>query len=330
MSDASVATHTETPVRHVIAIVGPTAAGKSALAEDLALVRGGEIVSADSMQVYRGMDVGTAKVPAAERRVPYHCIDLVEPGAEFSAALYQRAARTAIAEIATRGGLPVVVGGTGLYVRAALDVMEFAAGQVASPARERLEHEAETLGAEVLHERLAAVDPAAAALIHPNNVRRTIRALELAEAGESYAERSEGFGHRVSYYPTEYIGLALPRQVLYERIGTRVDAMLAEGLLDEIADLLDAGLRKAITAAQAIGYKEFVPVIDGLASIEDAAESVKQATRRYAKRQLTWFRADPRVRWIDVTELSPERVLERAVDLLESDEPAPYPFGEGE
>lgn len=316
--------------RQVIAVVGPTGVGKSSLADALAAAHRGEIVSADSMQVYRGMDVGTAKVPVAERLVPYHCIDLVEPGEEYSAALYQRAAREAIDDILARDLLPVVVGGTGLYVRAALDVLEFPSGELVTPLRAQLEADAERLGGPAMYERLRELDPDAAALIHVNNVRRMIRAIEMVHAGTSYATQADGFSSRDPHYATCFIGLALPRLALYERIGARVDEMLSAGLLEEIEGLLDAGLRGAITASQAIGYKEFVPVIEGRTPLEDAIETVKQATRRYAKRQLTWFKADERVRWIDVTEMSPERVLERAWQLVESDEPAPYPFGAGE
>lgn len=314
----------------VVAVVGPTAVGKSSLAEDLAIQRGGEIVSADSMQVYRGMDMGTAKTPADERRVPYHCLDLVDPGTEYSAALYQRSARAAIDDILTRGLLPVVVGGTGLYVRAALDDLEFPRGELTSSLRSELEDDAERLGGPAMHARLKELDPDAAALIHVNNIRRVIRALEMVYEGTSYSRQAEGFTHRAAHYPTEFLGLALPRLELYERIGARVDAMIEGGLLEEIEALLDSGLRGALTASQAIGYKEFIPVIDGNTALERAVEEVKQATRRYAKRQLTWFKADERVRWIDVTGMSPKRVLKRAGQLLESGEPSPYPFGEGE
>ncbi len=308
---------------HVIAIVGPTAVGKSSLAEDLTLRLDGEIVSADSMQVYRGMDIGTAKPPAGERRAGYHLIDAVEPGTPFSAALYQRLAREAIEDIAARGKAPLVCGGTGLYVRAALDDMRFPAGDHESQTREQIETLAEEIGPEALHARLRALDPESAALIHPNNVRRTIRALEMAEAGVSYAQQAAGFTERRPFYPATYLGLSMDRERLYERIDARVDAMLAAGLLDEIRQLLDAGLREALTAQQAIGYKEFVPVLESGAPIEDAVAQVKLASRRYAKRQLTWFRADNRIRWIDVTSLSTAETLARAISLLESDEPQP-------
>jgi tRNA dimethylallyltransferase len=285
----------------VVAIVGPTAVGKTALAEELALRLDGEIVSADSMQVYRGMDIGTAKPEAGDGRVHYHLIDVVEPGAPFSAALYQELAREAIDDIAARGRVPIVCGGTGLYIRAALDDLRFPAGEQESQLRSDLEALAAEIGAAALHERLRAIDPPSAALIHANNVRRTLRALEMAEEGVSYADQASGFSARGEYYPTTQIGLDMPRERLYARIDARVDAMVDDGLLDEVRRLLDAGLRKALTARQAIGYKEFVPVLEGDVPLCEAVAAVKQASRRYAKRQLTWFRADPRVRWIDAS-----------------------------
>ncbi|HET6350902.1 MAG TPA: tRNA (adenosine(37)-N6)-dimethylallyltransferase MiaA [Coriobacteriia bacterium] len=302
----------------VVAVVGPTAVGKSALAEHIAVRLGGEIVSADSMQVYRGMDIGTAKTPSAERRVPYHCIDLAEPGDAYSAALYQRAGRAAIADIASRGKLPVVVGGTGMYVRALLDPWEFPAGeQVDNPVRERLEQLADELGADGLHLYLRDKDPRSAELIHPNNVRRVVRALEMLEQGVSYADQHAGFASRESLYDVSVIGLTMEREALYQRINARVDEMLAAGLLDEVRCLLEAGLRAGITAQYAIGYKELVPVLEGARELSDAVDEIKQSTRRYAKRQLTWLRSDERVRWIDVTDLTFEQAAEAALAAIE-------------
>lgn len=293
--------------------------GKSTIGDLLAARLGGEIVNADSMQVYRGMDVGTAKVPCVERRVPYHCLDLVDPGEPYSAALYQRDARAAIDDIMARGLVPVIVGGTGLYVRAALDEFAFPAGEIGSNLREALEARAAEIGAEGLHAELAAADPASAALIHPNNVRRTVRALEMLAEGRSYADQASGFAIRCAHYPgTRYLGLTMDRTALYERIDSRVDAMIGSGLIEEVRDLLASGYRDALTAAQAIGYKELVPVVDGSVDLGDAVAAIKQATRRYAKRQLTWFRADPRVQWLDVTGLSPSSAADALLDLLES------------
>ncbi len=305
---------------HVPAVVGPTGAGKTVVAEELALRLGGEIVSADSMQVYRGMDIGTAKHPAGDWRVPHHCIDLVDPGTPYSAALYQRDARCAIEDVAAHGKTPVLVGGTGLYVRAALDEMHFPAGDESSPVRSDLQKELEQHGPEALYALLVERDPDAAALIHRNNTRRVMRALEVLEdSGVSYAETKEHFSDRIPYYRATYIGLTLDRDALYARIDARVDAMLDAGLLGEVERLLEAGYRGALTAAQAIGYKELVPVIDGSGNLGIAVAAIKQASRRYAKRQLTWFHADPRVHWIDVTKLSTAQTADAALALLESE-----------
>ena len=311
---------------HVIAIVGPTGVGKSAAAEELAVRIDGEIITADSMQVYRGMDIGTAKQPREARRVPHHCINQVEPGEPYSAALYQRAARNRIEDVAARGKAPILVGGTGLYVRAALDVMDFPAGHAASGTRAALQKDLDLHGPEALYARLVDIDPDAAALIHRNNSRRVLRALEMLEdADVSYAESLEHFAERTPYYPARFIGLTMDRDVLYKRIDDRVDAMMGAGLLDEVAGLLAAGYRNALTAAQAIGYKELVPVLDGSGDIDSAVAAIKQASRRYAKRQLTWFRADPRVRWLNVTNLSLAETVEAMLALLESDAGKPGP-----
>jgi tRNA dimethylallyltransferase len=314
----------------VIAVVGATGTGKSKLADALATRLGGEIVSADSMQVYKGMDIGTAKMPPEERSVAYHCIDLVDPGTPFTAALYQRAARTAVEGIKARGTVPVVCGGTGLYVRVALDDFAFDEGRDANEARERLTAQAEGLGAEGFHALLAARDPQSAALIHPHNVRRVVRAFELLEQGTSYAQQHEGFDSFKAYYPVRYVGIAVEPAVLYRVIERRVDAMVEAGLLGEVRALINAGFSAAVTARQAIGYKELVPVLAGECRLEDAVARIKQATRRYAKRQGTWFRRDVRIPWIDATHLHERALagelrnedftgslLERALELVE-------------
>lgn len=304
----------------VIAVVGPTAVGKSALAEALALDLGGEIVSADAMQVYRGMDIGTAKPSADEHFVRYHCIDLVDPGEAYSAARFQHDARAAFADIARRGCVPILCGGTGLYVRAALDDWSFPRGEAATPARERLEALAAEIGPEKLHALLAERDPEAAVRIHPNNIRRVVRALEMLESGTSYAEQAARFAERESVYDAVMLGVAMDRERLHARIDERVDRMLAAGLLEEVRTLISRGFREALTAAQAIGYKELVPVVAHGADLGEATAAIKQATRRYAKRQMTWFRADPRIMWLDVTELSPEQTRSAALRLVESRE----------
>ncbi|MDZ4169420.1 MAG: tRNA (adenosine(37)-N6)-dimethylallyltransferase MiaA [Coriobacteriia bacterium] len=308
----------DTSTLRVLAVVGPTCVGKSDVAERLALADDGEIVSADAMQVYRGMDIGTAKPSLTKRMVPYHCVDLVDPGTPYSAALFQRDAREAIAGCAARGRLPIVCGGTGLYVRAALDPLSFPppAERDADTTRERYGALAAELGPQGLHALLADRDPKSAALIHPNNVRRVLRALEMADEGVSYATQACGFSERTSIFAAAFLGLTMERRALYERIDRRVDSMMAAGLLAEVELLVRSGFREALTAAQAIGYKEFVPVLDGALSVDEAVASVKMATRRYAKRQLTWFRADERIRWVDVTDLSPAETLAAAQEAL--------------
>ena len=289
------------PEDRVIAIVGATGVGKSSVADSVARALDAEIVSADSMQVYRGMDIGTAKVAEAERGVPYHCLDLVDPGQPYSAALFQRDARKAIEDIHARGKRVIMCGGTGLYVRAALDDMRFPAGeQVANPVRERYERIAAEEGPERLHAMLAEVDPDSAALIHPNNVRRVVRAFEMLDEGVSYAEQNSGFDSFSPYYDSLYFGLVMDTDRLYAAIDRRVDAMMEAGLLDEVAGLVDRGFADAITSSQAIGYKEFLPVLAGEGSLEEAVESVKRSTRRYSKRQRTWFKRDPRIEWFEV------------------------------
>jgi tRNA dimethylallyltransferase len=304
--------------RAVVAVVGPTASGKTEVAELLALDLPGEIVSADSMQVYRGMDIGTAKPAPGERLVPYHCLDLVDPGEAYSAARFQRDAREAITSIAARGSWPVVTGGTGLYVRAALDDMAFPPGERDSVVRGRYEDLARQLGPQALHDLLAERDPASARLLHPNNVRRVVRALEMLDQGRSYADQASRFSERESIYDACIVGLRMDRERLYARVDARVDDMISGGLVEEVARLLQAGYRHAVTAAQAIGYKELVPVLEEGADLDAAVAEIKRATRRYAKRQMSWFDADPRVAWLDVTDLTPVRAAEAAHTLVES------------
>jgi tRNA dimethylallyltransferase len=301
----------------VLAVVGPTASGKSALAEELGVRLDGEIVSADSMQVYRAMDIGTAKTPIDARRVPLWCVDIADPGEPFSAALFQKAARDAIGDIASRGKVPVLAGGTGLYVRAALDRMEFPSGHQSTPMRAHYESIAAAEGGPALHALLTSRDPESAAAVHPNNVRRVVRALEMLDEGVRYADKLAGFAARSSVYDTRWIGLHVEREELYRRIGARVDGMLADGLLGEVSSLLDSGFRSALTASQAIGYKELVSVVEGESDLNEAVEAIKQATRRYAKRQLTWFRADPRITWIDTTHLTMAQAADTVMGTLD-------------
>jgi tRNA dimethylallyltransferase len=303
----------------VVSVVGPTASGKSDVADILAARLGSEVVSTDAMQVYRGMDIGTAKTPPAERRAPLRCIDLAEVDQVFSVALYAEEAHTVIDGLVGEGRVPVLCGGTGLYVRAALENMEFPPGeQVANPVRERYEALAAELGPQAFHRLLAERDPQSAALVHPNNVRRVVRAFELLEQGTSYAAEHETLHVRQDRHSTLHVGLTLPRELLYERINARVDRMFEAGLLDEVAGLCERGLRKGSTARQAIGYKELIDVLDGTASLDEAVAAVKQASRRYAKRQLTWFKADGRIRWLEAADRSAESLADEIAGMLYS------------
>ena len=300
--------------RPVIAVVGPTASGKTAVAQQLALRLDGEVLSADSMQVYRGMDIGTGKIAPAERLVPHHGLDLVDPGEAFSAALYQRYARPVLADIDARGRQPIVAGGTGFYVRAALDDYRFPAGeQVANPVRERYQRIVEDEGPMRAWELLAERDPESAQLIHPNNAVRVVRALELLEAGESYARQKAALASIPAWAPATWVGLRVDPARLAERIDRRVDAMFDAGLVDEVNALLNRGFEAALTAASAIGYKEVVAALRGRCTLDEAREDVKSATRRYAKRQRTWFRADERIRWFDADDADGQRGLDALV-----------------
>lgn len=278
---------------------GPTASGKTRLAVDLALGFGGEIVSADSMQVYRGMDIGTAKPSAAERRgVPHHLLDVVEPSDSFSLVEYLAPARAAVADIAARGRLPVLAGGTGLYIQSLVDNIQFEDIAADPVHRLALEQAWEREGAQRMWERLRACDPTLAGTLHPNNRGRVLRALEVYElTGTPMSELQRRSRTAPSPYRPCMLGLCFNRrESLYERIDRRVDDMLERGLLEEAAAL--HARRLSATASQAIGYKELFAYFSGLCSLEEAVSLVKQSSRRYAKRQLTWLRRDNRVNWL--------------------------------
>lgn len=309
------------PSKSVICIEGPTASGKSKLAEAIAMALDGEIISADSMQIYRGMNIGTAKVPKSERSVAYHCIDIVDPGEPYSAALFQRDARTAIEDIHKRGKTAVLCGGTRLYTQAALDAMDFASGDSDNPTRAEYTRLLEEIGANQLHALLAERDPESAALIHPNNTRRVIRAFEMLEEGESYARRKEAFKSIPPYLPRVKLALDVERELLYERINTRVDDMVKDGLVEEVEALLEGGFKTALTSPQAIGYKEIVAYLEGNATFDEALEQIKQATRRYAKRQLSWLRSDSEITWLHANEGITDKLVESAIQLAKKGMP---------
>ncbi|MGI5322178.1 tRNA (adenosine(37)-N6)-dimethylallyltransferase MiaA [Actinomadura nitritigenes] len=295
----------------MIAVVGATAAGKSDLAVELALRLGGEAVNADSMQLYRGMDIGTAKLTPAEMRgVPHHLLDVWDVTETASVAEYQRLSADVIAEIRARGRVPVLVGGSGLYVRAALDRLEFPGTDPA--VRARLEGELESEGSAALHARLRERDPAAAEAILPSNGRRIVRALEVIEiSGRPFTatlpEHVYRYGHVVQ------IGLGVPRETLDERIALRVRRMWDAGLVDEVRVLEKRGLRDGLTAGRALGYAQVLRFLAGEWTEERAMEETVRTTRRFARRQESWFRRDPRVHWLphDAPDL-----VERALGLV--------------
>jgi tRNA dimethylallyltransferase len=280
---------------NVIAVVGSTAAGKSDLAVELARRIDGEVINADSMQLYRGMDIGTAKLTPAERRgIPHHLLDVWEVTEPANVAGYQRLARSAIDEVWSRGRIPVLVGGSGLYVRAVLDDLDFPGTDAA--VRARLEAELAATGPEVLHERLRERDPVAAAAILPSNGRRVVRALEVIElSGGTFAATMPE--HRYVYDAVQ-IGLAVPRPELDERIAVRVARMWAAGLVDEVRALERRGLRDGRTASRALGYAQVLRALAGEWTEEEAKQHTIRTTRRFARRQESWFRRDPRVRWL--------------------------------
>ena len=306
-------------MRPVICVVGPTASGKTDVAQLLAQNLGGEVVSADSMQIYRGMDIGTGKLPEEERLVPHFGFDLVNPGEPYSAAVYQQYARECFSDIAKRRKRALLVGGTGLYVRAAIDAYDFPKGeQVDNPVREKWTAYYEDNGADELWERLRERDPESASVIHPNNVRRVIRAFELLEEGTTYAIQKENLASIPQAVPAKFIGLAVDPEILNKRIERRVDNMIECGLVYEVERLLDKGFRQGITAPQAIGYKEIVSALDGDISLDEAIEQIKTATRRYAKRQRTWFRKDTRIAWIDADSGNAEAIATQAQHSLDT------------
>jgi tRNA dimethylallyltransferase len=294
----------------VVAVVGPTATGKSALAVALALAVDGEIVNADASALYRGMDIGTAKPTLDERRgVPHHQLDVLDVTQEASVAAYQQAARADLQEIAARGRRPILAGGSGLYVRAALDHLDIPPTDPA--VRIRLEAEADTLGLAVLRERLATLDPVAGQRIEPNNARRVIRALEVIElTGRPF---SASLPERRHLVPTVMLGLTLPRPDLDDRIETRTRRMWATGLISEVEGLLDLGLERGRTARTALGYAQAIAQLRGTLTEAEAIASTAQATRRFARRQESWFRPDPRILWLPAD--APD-LLDRALGAL--------------
>jgi tRNA dimethylallyltransferase len=301
---------------HVIAVVGATATGKSGLAIALARALRGEVVNADSMQLYRGMDIGTAKEPeAACQGVPHHLLDIWPVTRTANVADYQKLARAAIDDIIARGGIPVLVGGSGLYLRAALDDLNFP--RTDHGIRGRLESELADLGAAELHARLTGLDPAAAAAILPSNGRRIVRALEVIElTGRPFTASMPTYEQVRPDQKTVQVGLTLPRPELDQRIAARVDRMWQAGFETEVKDLVRHGLRDGKTASRALGYQQLLRHLDGELTLDQAREETIKATRRFARRQESWFRRDPRIRWLDASQ-PPDTLLPEALRLTQ-------------
>jgi tRNA dimethylallyltransferase len=289
----------------VLCIVGPTASGKSGLAVEVAKVVGGEVLSADSMQIYRGMNIGTAKLSPSEMQgVPHHLMDLVNPDEAFSVAQWTVVADQVIHDLHQRGKLPIVAGGTGLYIRAITEDLHFAEQSKSEPIREKWQAYAIEHGNVALHDALRAKDEVTASRLHPNDVRRVIRALEVVELTHKPLSTDYEWAVKGGRFHAVQYGLTMDRETLYQRVNARVDEMMAAGLNEEVAGLLAHGYSADLTALQAIGYKELIAAARGVVPLSTAVEQIKQNTRRYVKRQMSWFRRDPRIQWLTVDALT--------------------------
>ncbi len=283
----------------IVCVVGPTASGKTDYAIDLALRENGEVVSCDSMQIYRYMNIGTAKPTAEEMRgVPHHMIDFLEPEVNYSVADFVKDARVCIEDILERGRLPILCGGTGLYIDSIVNQIEFSETETDMEYRASLQKMAEQEGVEAVHNLLKKTDPIAASQIHPNNIKRVIRALEIQKTTGMTKTEADALARREPVYDAEFYGMDVEREELYRRINLRVDRMMEQGLLEEVDGLLKMGIPETSTAMQAIGYKELVGYFNGTMNLEESVEKIKQESRRYAKRQLSWFRRNKKISWI--------------------------------
>ncbi len=304
----------------LVILTGPTAVGKSELSLSLAKAIDGEIISADSMQVYRGMDVGSAKlVPSEQQGVPHHLLDILDPEEEFNVVLFQRLAAHAVRDICQRGHIPIVTGGTGFYIQALLYDIDFTENDEDTSFRSGLEDLAAKEGADVLYQRLLAVDPKACETIHKNNVKRVIRALEFYEkTGQRISEHNESQRQNQSPYRFAYFVLNDERSALYSRIDRRVDQMLENGLEAEVRRLAAQGCTKDLVSMQGLGYKEMLAYLNGELSLEEAVYIIKRDTRHFAKRQLTWFRRERDVIWLEKEQYQHDdnRILAYMLDVL--------------
>ncbi|CCJ32635.1 MULTISPECIES: tRNA (adenosine(37)-N6)-dimethylallyltransferase MiaA [Caloramator] len=292
--------------KNIVIIAGPTASGKTKIGIELAKKIDGEIVSADSMQIYKYMDIGSAKPTREEMQgVPHHMIDVVDPKEEFSVALYRQMAVDCIDNIIKRGKVPIIVGGTGLYINSLTYPLDFTETAKDEEYRFYLQNLAEEKGSHFIHEMLKEVDPESYNRLHPNDLKRIIRALEVYKnTGRPISEFQRESKKREIDFNLAYFGLTMDRTKLYERINQRVDEMFEKGLIDEVKKLKEMGYTKDMTSMQGIGYKEVFDYLDGYLTLEEVKDIIKQNTRRYAKRQLTWFRREDRIFWINLDEFS--------------------------
>ena len=303
----------------LVILTGPTAVGKTALSLKLAKTVNGEMISADSMQVYRMMDIGTAKIKPEEMQgIPHHLIDVLEPTEDFNVATFQTMAKQALDDIYARGKLPIVVGGTGFYIQALLYDISFEETEV-SAYRQELTDYCKEHGAHALHEKLRDIDPISYEEIHENNVKRVIRALEFYhDTGYPISKHNMEQRERTSPYNFVYFVLNDDRAILYERIEKRIDQMLDEGLVEEVRQLLDYGCTPDMVSMQGLGYKEIIPYLNGECTLDEAVYVLKRDTRHFAKRQLTWFRRERDVTWVDRDRFSSEdTILEYMLEILE-------------
>ena len=293
----------ETTKRPLVILTGPTAVGKTALSIALAKAIGGEIISADSMQVYRHMDIGSAKITPEEMEgIPHYLIDVLEPDQEFNVVVFQELAKQAAAEIYSRGHIPIVAGGTGFYIQALVYDIDFTENDEDTAFRRTLEEQAKREGTEALYERLRAVNPESCESIHAHNIKRVIRAIEFYEkTGKKISEHNREQRQNDSPYNFAYFVLNDDRERIYERINVRVDLMMAQGLVEEVRALRESGCRKEMVSMQGLGYKELLSYLEGETSMEEAVYLIKRDTRHFAKRQLTWFRREKEVIWVDKT-----------------------------
>ena len=310
----------------LIVLTGPTAVGKTSLSISLAKAVNGEIISADSMQVYKGMDIGSAKIRKEEMQgVTHYLVDILEPEEEFHIVKFQELAKAALEEIYAKGKIPILVGGTGFYIQAVTRDIDFTQAEQETSYREELEQFAKEKGAEYLHEKLREVDSKSAENIHANNVKRVIRALEFYhQNGTPISEHNEEQKQQTSPYNLAYFVLTAPREILYERIDRRVDQMMEEGLLEEVKSLRERGCHRGMVSMQGLGYKEILAYLEGEYPLEEAVRILKRDTRHFAKRQLTWFRREQDVIWVDKEQFhwNEAEILEYMMSVLKEQAPS--------